>query len=628
VIHEHDALALASAAIDFDLSQAEARELSAAVGDCPICAERAGVYRRHMRLLAEMPVLEAPDATRRRVMQAAMTGHVVDTRTPMLLFAAALLLGALLAVVAAIGGAFTDRRLSELPPLESPRASVAPAVANASTSPFPEASLPVGPPGGGPEAVLTPGLIADVVSDNVRIRSKPGVTNGSVKFEPVLKIGDRLLVIAGPVAADDYDWYQVAAWRPSRPSMTWPIGWAVRADHDGTPWLETTSQPCQSSPDFGQVAALNPYEALGCFGHQQLTLRAFIGGGEPVDGCNTEGQVGRCITGPTWLAGVGGRTAFVDGVAAADTSGATTLQLAIDPNGSVNLSDLPAGRMSVIEGSFDHPDAARCGVAGDPSALPALTLEDAILRCRTRFVVSRSTTEPNYLVPDTAAITTTDGLRVRSLPTVDEPSQRFEPLLNNGTRLFVLNGPALGSGYDWYRVIAPAIARADGGPMVGWIAVASRTGETWAAEQGLNCPPADGPVALSELSRLASGAVADGGLSCFGRSTITTSAIVQVVCSGPSPRATALENWLASPSGMTIQMQDAGATITARAHPDLAGRTPCERTSDQRWLVEGHFDDVDSASCATGSATEATGAVAEYRCRTAFVVTRLTPLGA
>jgi len=227
VIHEHDALALASAAIDFDLSQAETQELSAAVADCPICAERAGVYRRHMRLLAEMPVLEAPEATRRRVMQAAMTGHVVDTRTPMLLLAAALLLGALLAVVAAIGGAFTDRRLSELPPLESPRTSVAPAVANASTSPSPEASLPVRPPGGAPEAALTPGLIADVVSDNVRIRSKPGVSTGSVKFEPVLKIGDRLLVIAGPVAADDYDWYQVAAWRPSRPSMSWPIGLAV-----------------------------------------------------------------------------------------------------------------------------------------------------------------------------------------------------------------------------------------------------------------------------------------------------------------------------------------------------------------------------------------------------------------
>jgi hypothetical protein len=545
----------------------------------------------------------------------------------MLLLAAALLLGALLAVMAAIGGAFNDRRLSELPPVESPRASVAPAVANASTSPSPEASLPVGPLGGGPEAKLTPGSIADVISDNVRIRSKPGVTSGSVKFEPVLKIGDRLLVIAGPVAADAYDWYQVAAWRPSRPSMTWPIGWAVRADHDGTPWLQTTSLPCPSSPTFGDVAALNPYEALGCFGHQPLTLRAFIGGGEAVDGCKGEGPVGRCVTGPTWLAGIGGRTASFDGVSARSTAGDDPLQLAIDPNGSVNPSDLPSGRMATIEGAFDHPDAARCGVAGDPSALPALTLEDAILACRTRFVISRSTPEPNFLMTNTAAITTTDGLRVRSLPLVDDASQRYEPLLNSGTRLFVLDGPASGSGYDWYKVIAPTIAQADGGPMVGWIAVASKTGETWAAEQALNCPPADGPVAFGELSRLASGAVADGGLSCFGRSTITTSATVQVACSGPSPRSTALENWLASPAGMTIRMQDAGATIDARAHPDLAGRTPCETSPDQRWLVEGHFDDVDSAACATGAGTGSIGTVAEYRCRTTFVVTRLTPAG-
>ena len=627
MIHEHEALELASAAIDFNLTQSETQRLSEAVADCPICAERAMVYRRHMRLLTELPLLEAPDSTRRRVMQAAVTGHVVDTRTPMLLIAAALLLGALLALMAVVSGAFNDKRLSELPPPESPRASVAPAVANASTGPSADPSLPVGPPGAGPDGALTPGTIADVVSDNVRIRSKPGVTNGSTKFEPLLKIGDRLLVIAGPISADDYDWYQVAAWRPSRPTATWPIGWAVRADHDGTPWLQTTSLPCPSSPTLGEVAALNRYEALGCFGHRTLTLRAFIGGGEAVDGCKGEGPVGRCITGPTWLAGIGGRTASVDGLAAGATDGPGPLELAIDPTGSVNLSDLPTRRMTTIEGAFDHPDAARCGVAGDPSALPALTLEDAILACRTRFVVSRATPEPNFLMTDTAAVTTTDGLRVRSLPLVDDTSQRYEPLLNSGTRLFVLDGPAFGSGYDWYKVIAPTISRADGGPMVGWIAVASKTGETWATGQALDCPRSDGPIAFGDLSRLTSGAVADGGVSCFGRSTITTTAAVKVVCSGPEARATSLANWLASPARMTIEMTDAGATISARAHPDLAGRTPCETPTDQRWLIEGHFDDADAATCATGSATDSIGAGAEYRCRTTFVVTALMPAG-
>jgi hypothetical protein len=283
--------------------------------------------------------------------------------------------------------------------------------------------------------------------------------------------------------------------------------------------------------------------------------------------------------------------------------------------------------MTVIEGSFDHPDAARCGVAGDPSALPALTLEDAILRCRTRFVVTSTTPEPNFLVPDTAAITTTDGLRVRALPLADDTSERFEPLLGNGTRLFVLEGPAAGSGYDWYKVIAPAIARADGEPMVGWIAVGSRTGEKWAAEQALTCPRADQPVSLADIARLSSDAAADGALSCFGRATIETSGAVQVGCNGPVPRATDLVNWLASPARMTLQLTDVGSSVAARAHPDLAGRTPCETTGGGRWTVEGHFDDADSASCAAGAPSEAVGAVARYQCRLIFVVTRMTPAG-
>jgi len=60
----------------------------------------------------------------------------------------------------------------------------------------------------------------------------------------------------------------------------------------------------------------------------------------------------------------------------------------------------------------------------------------------------------------------TDGLRMRSEPSVDPSSFKYEPLLPLGTALLVLDGPVSGSGYEWYDVapLAPAEAAH------GWVA--------------------------------------------------------------------------------------------------------------------------------------------------------------
>jgi hypothetical protein len=613
VIHEHDALPLASAAMDFPLTAAETQRLNDAVADCPVCAERAMAYRRQGRLIAELPTLEVPYATRRRVMHAARIGSRPDTRTPMLLLAAALLIGALLAVAAAVGGAFNpDRRLTELPPVESVSPS-APAVAVPSPSLEPAQSED---PGSGTGTNLPPDSIADVVSSNLRVRSQPRVATDSFKFEPLLQPGDRVFVIDGPVVANDYDWYEVAAWRPSTPSVSLPMGWVARADHDGTPWIQGTTPDCPAAPTIALVIAMDPHEALACFGRRPLVLRAVIADGVPGDGCHVDGAVRRCIVGPGWLAGSSGRTA--SGTAG---SGPDALQLSIDPNRPVPVANLLVGRTSVLEGAFDHPDAIGCRFDGYPSG-PSLTADDAILRCRTRFVVSQATPDGNFLVPQTAAVTTSDRLRVRSRPVVDATSQPFEPLLPTGTRLFVVQGPVAGSGYDWYEVIALAIRRLDGGPMVGWIAVAGKTGETWAKVLPLDCPSPDGLVGLADVERLATWSASDGGLSCFGDRTITTAAMVHVVCKPSS--STPAAAWLSSPSPASLVMTDGASTFEARLHPDAVEST-CKIPQDVRWNVEGHFDDPDSASCATGSAADAV--VARYQCRSIFVVTLLARTG-
>ena len=64
--------------------------------ECPVCAERAASYHEQIRLMRRLPVLDASDATRRRVTAAAMSGRA-ETRSPMfILLAAALLVGLLL----------------------------------------------------------------------------------------------------------------------------------------------------------------------------------------------------------------------------------------------------------------------------------------------------------------------------------------------------------------------------------------------------------------------------------------------------------------------------------------------------------------------------------------------------
>jgi hypothetical protein len=624
VIHDHDALELASAAIDFGLTPAEADRLSEAVADCPVCAERAAAYRREMRLLADLPAIEPSSAVRRRVMHAAVTGRTVDTRTPMLLLAAALLLGALLAVAAVVGGVFNNQpHLAELPPIDSTTPGPSSLVAAATPAATSSSSSEPGASG----LALQPDTIAEVVSNNVRIRSQPRVADDSIKYEPLLKTGDRLFVIAGPVAVQDYEWYQVAAWRPSAASPAWPVGWVVRADHDGTPWVRTaTGIGCPAAPSVDVVIDMHPYEALACYGDQRLALRAYVAGGLPTDGCAAGGAGPPCVTGPAWLAGTGGRTASVDATPVVASGAPAALRLAFDPDGAAAAADLPAGRMVVIEGAFDHPRASACAAGGGRSTGSLLTDEEAVLRCRTRFVLSRATPEKNFLVPQTAAVTTTAGLRVRSLPVVDDSSQRYEPLLASGTRLFVLRGPVLGSGYDWYEVIAPTVTQQGGGPMIGWIAVAARNGETWAVQAGLSCPRADRPVTLADVGRLSSGAVADGGLSCFGARTITTTAaFVQVGCAGADPRSTDVVSWLASPARMTLLLTDGSATVTARVHPELAGRTACDIAPEARWMVDGHFDDRASASC--GGGDDPAAVIARYRCRSTFIVTDLRPAG-
>ena len=97
----------------------------------------------------------------------------------------------------------------------------------------------------------------------------------------------------------------------------------------------------------------------------------------------------------------------------------------------------------------------------------------------------------------------TDGLRVRSLPTVGEQSERLEPTLAEGVRVYITDGPAPADGYAWYQAKPYDGDRA---LPFGWIAAGSRDGEPWIEPFPLGCdtvaPSAEGLVSGEPLEQL------------------------------------------------------------------------------------------------------------------------------
>jgi hypothetical protein len=87
--------------------------------------------------------------------------------------------------------------------------------------------------------------------------------------------------------------------------------------------------------------------------------------------------------------------------------------------------------------------------------------------------------------------------------------------------------------------------------------------------------------------------------------------------------------WIAR-EGRVINLTDGTTGIGAKAHPDLASPVACDGVNNVNYEVEGRFDDPAASTCranpdlTTGTPIDAR--VAVYRCRSEFVITRLTRL--
>lgn len=224
-------------------------------------------------------------------------------------------------------------------------------------------------PGGSPPALATvvpagsPFPIDSVVvtiEDRVRLRSKPEVSESSVKFEPTLPLGTALYVLGGPVAGSGYIWYEVV------PLTANGIGdaWVAAGSRSGLPWLASGRFPCPPIPaDLRTLRGLPYGVGLACFAQTPITVRAQI------SDCNCDIDWAVWFT-PNWFTSETLLVEPTDGEPPSIHESSDWFPLYLDPAGEFpdplpireylgGTSWSDPGTVE-ITGMFDHPAAAGC----------------------------------------------------------------------------------------------------------------------------------------------------------------------------------------------------------------------------------------------------------------------------
>ena len=276
-------------------------------------------------------------------------------------------------------------------PVASAGSSVAPSplaspTASSSASPAAIRSTPTLEPSPADAVGFHPNSFVQVVTDDLRVRTLPGVGSDSLKLEPLLWDGAMAMVLDGPVTASGYDWYLVRLlsevdlqFHPDPP----PFGWVAAAAPDGEPWLASFPIDCHETPldwliyDFHQP----PIELawLSCFADSTRSFTASLG---RVDIDCPDGDIRPRAA---WLDACGpGYALASEGGLGPD--GDRYMTVAVHPDAGVEaLPPVEPGSWLVVnvEGQYDHPAASEC-----QSADPGVPAQVASLGCRATFVVT------------------------------------------------------------------------------------------------------------------------------------------------------------------------------------------------------------------------------------------------
>ena len=247
-----------------------------------------------------------------------------------------------------------------------------------SPSPPPTSSLTSSPTGSNatvpkPTNSFVGSVVTTLADDGLRVRSKPRVSDDSLKLEPLLPLGSQLYVLEGPVSASGYVWYEVV----SLASRNLPTGWVASADRDGEPWIAADGFDCPPVPtDVRSLAALPPGVGLACFPRVPITVEARL------IWCNCDID-GSWYT-PHWFFLASGSPNLLaePGVTAVPSDFSDWFVLNMDPTGE-QPDVLPIGQIVEVSGIFDHPAASSCTrteMDGNPVSSPGCRLEFAVTR--------------------------------------------------------------------------------------------------------------------------------------------------------------------------------------------------------------------------------------------------------
>jgi hypothetical protein len=251
-------------------------------------------------------------------------------------------------------------------------------------------AAPIAPTPGGPSRApspaddLDPDSTAITVTDNLRVRTLPEVSDDSRLLEPLLDQGRALYVLSGPVDGSGFRWYEVYA-----PEVDLG-GWVAAAGKDGERWIAPRPIECtlgvSEDPFFDDLGY--PLVHLACYKDdvfgEQRTLAAVQD-----DGLRCP-DVAPYWLEPDWLnfplscsyegldpQDVGAFDLLSSGVLHPSLEG-TVAQMVEDAN------DPATGVTVNLIGRLDHPDARACTAVGDDPPSPIA----ALLQCRSAFVIT------------------------------------------------------------------------------------------------------------------------------------------------------------------------------------------------------------------------------------------------
>jgi hypothetical protein len=259
-------------------------------------------------------------------------------------------------------------------PSSSPSAPDEPsATASASASASPSSREPTPTP---EIAEVIPNRgIAEVVTDELNLRAS---ADRSAEVLAVLKEGQRLFIIGDPSEADDLRWYRVATVNdPTQCAESCGlIGFLATPLAEKDSWIVEHELDCPSSPMTAEaLAALQPLEALSCYGREEIAVT-----GTMEQSMHGHGSPYRYR--PAWMRPTASsymRHAWWVGFVAPPESG---------------LTDPGHGTIVRATGHFEHPSAVDCRATvlpeffgGEvPEGFPVIEHARVVLDCRATFV--------------------------------------------------------------------------------------------------------------------------------------------------------------------------------------------------------------------------------------------------